>query len=253
MAARAHADGRSSISTPADGALRQTQPRRRATLRFDAMGDGVTFLTPPLATRRRSPGPSARNFLSPPRPATPTFSGAARVLARPQGGGVPGRDRSAHADRHRAGCARRTAARQGAVDAVAALSHAHEEAAAQAGRSGRTRHRNLADLNRRAGRPPRRPDGPRQGLRLSRAERREAVELQERVDRLRPVPARRSARPAARTFSAASPACISAARHGPICCCPSFRRRKNNRISGEVKICRYSRKPQQYVIGREHT
>ncbi len=39
---------------------------------------------------------------------------------------------------------------------------------------------------------------PRQGLRLSGAEWRQAVELQERAHRLRAVPARRSARPAAR-------------------------------------------------------
>ncbi len=38
---------------------------------------------------------------------------------------------------------------------------------------------------------------PRQGLRLCRPERRQALELQERADRLRPVPARRPARPAA--------------------------------------------------------
>ena len=41
---------------------------------------------------------------------------------------------------------------------------------------------------------------PRQGLRLSRPERRQALELQERADRLRTVPARRSARPAAEDF-----------------------------------------------------
>ena len=38
---------------------------------------------------------------------------------------------------------------------------------------------------------------PRQGLRLSRPERRQALELQERADGLRPVPARRPARPSA--------------------------------------------------------
>ena len=41
---------------------------------------------------------------------------------------------------------------------------------------------------------------PRQGLRIWRRQRRQAVELQERADRLRPVPAQRSARPAARHF-----------------------------------------------------
>ena len=62
------------------------------------------------------------------------------------------------------------------------------------------RYRNLADLDRRARGLSRRAHHPRQGLRLSRPERRQAVQLQERADRLRAVPARRSARPAGGDF-----------------------------------------------------
>ena len=74
--------------------------------------------------------------------------GDARVLAGNEGGRVPGRDRSAHAGG--AGLAARLAsqARQEALDAVAALSHPRQEAAAQEGRGGRARHRDLADLDR---------------------------------------------------------------------------------------------------------
>jgi hypothetical protein len=55
---------------PADGALAPAQPspasgagkgggKRKSTLRFDAMGDGVTFLTPPLPHETEITGPSA--------------------------------------------------------------------------------------------------------------------------------------------------------------------------------------------------
>ena len=62
------------------------------------------------------------------------------------------------------------------------------------------RYRNLADLDRRARRPPHRARPSAARTTSIRAERRTAVEFQERADRLRPVPARRSARPAAGDF-----------------------------------------------------
>src|SRR5580704_10603226 len=46
-----------------------------------------------------------------------------------------------------------------------------------------------------------------------------------------------------RRFSAASPACISAARRGPICCCQSFRQRKNDRIKQPPADAPQLRKP----------
>src|SRR5262245_5901977 len=120
--------------------------------------------------------------------------GAAGVRRRPQGGGVPRRHRSAHPGRP--GLAARLApqARQAAVDALSALPQPRQGRAAQARPSGRARHRDLADLDRGAGRPPRRPHRPRQGLCLRGTERRQAVELQERAHGVRAVPPRRSAR-----------------------------------------------------------
>src|SRR6185437_1989724 len=91
-------------------------------------------------------------------------------------------------------------ARQKAVKTLPALSHPYPQAAVAA-RAGRAaRYRNLADLDCRAGRLPGGGDRARQGLRLSRRQRRPAVEFQKRADRLRAVSAQRSARPAARNI-----------------------------------------------------
>src|SRR3989442_5487797 len=73
---------------------------------------------------------------------------AARFRARWQGGAVPGRARSE--DAGWAGVAARLApqARSRALAALSALAYARREAAAQARRAGRARHRDLADLHR---------------------------------------------------------------------------------------------------------
>ena len=92
------------------GAARASSRRARPTISFDAMGDGVTFLTAPLADGNRdhrAVGAEAVRVVVDQR--TPNLRGAARVLAGHEGGRVPGRDRSAHAGRRRAGCAPRTA------------------------------------------------------------------------------------------------------------------------------------------------
>ena len=99
--------------------------------------------------------------------------------------------------------------------ALPALSHPRREAAARQRQAGRTRHRDLADLDRGSGRLSRRPVDPRQGLRIWRRQRRQAVELQERTHRLRPVPAQRSAATARPRFSTAPPRCISAGGKAP--------------------------------------
>ncbi len=117
------------------------------------------------------------------------FRRAAGVLTRPQGSGVSGRHRSAYPNRSRLAARVASAARQKTLKALPALSHPCQKAAAQDGRGGAARHRNLADLDRGPGRTPHRAHRPRQGLCLCRAERRAAVEFQERVDRLRAVPA----------------------------------------------------------------
>ncbi len=44
---------------PATGALDPTAAKKKATIKFNAMGDGVTFLTPPLAHETEITGPSA--------------------------------------------------------------------------------------------------------------------------------------------------------------------------------------------------
>ena len=77
--------------------------------------------------------------------------------------------------------------------------HTHDDAAAaRPRRTGAARRRAVADVDRAAARVPHRVHGARHRLRLSRAERRTALELQERAHRLRPVPARRPARPPGR-------------------------------------------------------
>ena len=117
------------------------------------------------------------------------------VRAGHEGGDVPGRARSAHADRP--GLAARLAprARQEAHPAVPALPHPPEEAAAQARRGLRGRDRDRADLHRGAEGLSRGPERARARLRLSGRLGRPAVQHEERVHRQRPVPARRPARP----------------------------------------------------------
>src|SRR4029077_19956573 len=44
---------------PGDGALTRARPQKRAVQSFDAMGDGVTFLTAPLPAETEITGPSA--------------------------------------------------------------------------------------------------------------------------------------------------------------------------------------------------
>ena len=53
-------NGRSSISTRRDFSLTETSLTGEARVTFDALGDGVTFLTPPLHTETEITGPVAR-------------------------------------------------------------------------------------------------------------------------------------------------------------------------------------------------
>ncbi len=48
---------------PAEHSLQQTPGARRAGVSFDALGDGLTFLTPPLAQETEITGPSAAKLL----------------------------------------------------------------------------------------------------------------------------------------------------------------------------------------------
>ena len=112
--------GRSSISIrPAHGAAAASRRRRRAALSYDALGDGVTFVSAPLGAgdrdHRAARGEAVRVVLDQRRRPVPRVP---RVHAGPARGRVPGRDRSAHAGR--AGLAARLApqARREAVHAT---------------------------------------------------------------------------------------------------------------------------------------
>ena len=157
---------------PSDGSLSDKPAKKKTTIQFDAMGDGVTFLSAPVTHETEITGPSAlKLFVSSSTVGRRHLRRAARLQRRPQGSGVPGRHRSAYPGR--SGLVARLAppARQETVKALSAVSHPHEKAAAQAGRGGGARYRNLADLDRRTRRPSRRADHSRQGLCLSRPER----------------------------------------------------------------------------------
>ena len=113
--------------------------------------------------------------------------------------------------------------------------HTHDEKQPlDAGRAGRARHRDLADLDRGAGRLSHRAHGARQGLRVRRRLGRQAVELQERADGLRAVPARRSASTGRARSSAGRPRCILAETGRAICCCRSSRRtvKRRRQVTG---------------------
>ncbi len=181
----------------ADFSLVETSLTGEAKVTFDALGEGVTFMTPPMQDRHRDHRPgrgqAVRLVIDHGRRPVPD---PARVLRRHEGDRVPGRDRSAHPDR--AGLAARVApqARSETDATLPPLSYARREAATDARHAGRARYRVVADLDRRAGRLSRRAHGARQGLRIRRRLGRQALQLQERTDGLRAVPARRSGRPA---------------------------------------------------------
>ena len=102
------------------------------------MGDGVTFLTASAGSRdgdHRPVGAQAVRLLLDER--CRSLRRAARVRSRPQGGRVPGRHRPAHAGRPGLAARLASQARHEALDALPALSHARQEAAAEARRGGR--------------------------------------------------------------------------------------------------------------------
>ena len=110
---------------PASGALTPEAVNRKAVMSFEAMGDGVTL--PDRAARagdrdHRAVGAQAVRLLVDQR--RRPVRGAARVYRRPQGSGVPGRHRSAHASRPGLAARLPPQARQETVHALPALSHA---------------------------------------------------------------------------------------------------------------------------------
>ncbi len=111
------------------------RPKARGKLTFDALGDGLTFLTAPLEKETEITGPIAARLAISSSTSDADLFLIVRVLSpEHEGDRVPGRARSAHADR--AGLAARLApqARRQAQPSLSALSHPRREAAAQAGR-----------------------------------------------------------------------------------------------------------------------
>src|SRR6266853_2177801 len=115
--------------------------------------------------------------------------GLPRVLSRHARSGLHGSDRSSYAGR--AGLAARLAsqARYKTLDRVPALPYARRAAAPETRRGGAARCRDLADLDRGPGWAQGGADGAGKGLRVAEIDGRQALELQERVARLRAVPA----------------------------------------------------------------
>ena len=170
MAARAHAVDAASISIRDDMRLSpKPVAADKIARRTSAMGDGVTFSTPPLEAETEITGPSALKLFVSSSTADADIFAVLRVFASGgPGSRVSGRARSAYADRP--GLAARFApqARSEALAALPPVSHARRDPAAHAGRGRRARHRDLADLHRGSARLPRRAHNPRQGLRIRR-------------------------------------------------------------------------------------
>ena len=159
---------------PANGSLGAKAAKKKSALKFDAMGDGVTFMTPPLEHETEITGPSAlKLFVSSSTKDADIFA-VLRVFSPDL----------------------KEVVFQGAIDPHAPIGqgwlrashrqldkklstpyrpyHTHtKKQPLKPGEVVRARCRDLADIDRRAGRPPHRAHDPRQGLRLSRAERRQ--------------------------------------------------------------------------------
>ena len=128
-------------------ALTTKKPTRATKLSFAAMGDGLTFLTPPLAQETEITGPSALKLVASSSTADADFFIVLRVFT----GDMKEIVFQGAIDPHTPDCARLAArlapqARQEAVAALPALSHPRREAAAEERPAGRARHRDLADL-----------------------------------------------------------------------------------------------------------
>ena len=143
--------GRSSISIRPTASLSTKkslagEPRR---VSFEAMGDGVTFLTPPLAQDTEITGPSAlKLFVS-----SSTSDADLFIVLRVFSGDLKEVVFQGAIDPHTPIAQGWLRASHRKLDkklstALPALSHPRREAAAEEGRGGRARHRSLADLDR---------------------------------------------------------------------------------------------------------
>ena len=110
MAARAHAVDAVPSRPAGHAALAPSRSSRRGTVTYDAMGEGVTFSTPPLETGNRDHRPvgaEAVDLLVHRRRGH--LRRAARLRSAGQGSRVPGRARSRTRRSRKAGCAPRSA------------------------------------------------------------------------------------------------------------------------------------------------
>ncbi len=151
---------------PQTMSLGRDEPKRDTTLTYEALGNGMNFLTPPLTEPLEITGPlAAKLFLS----SSTTDADVFLVLRvfddkgkevtfigsnDPRTPIANGWLRASHRKLD-----------PGAQPAVSALSHARRSVAAHARRTGRARRRDLADVHRRSARLPPLSLGARQGLR----------------------------------------------------------------------------------------
>ena len=194
VAARAHAvdEALPEPGRPEPRPRSGREERQRALRRARRRGD-VPGSTAPQGDRdhRARCGQALRVVPDDGRRSLPDPAG---LLPRHAGDHLPGCARSAHADRPGLAPRLPPEARSGPHTALPALSHARRAAAAAAGPGVRAGRRDLAHLDRRAGRPPRGPHRSRPGLRVSRGTERRARHARRRLHGRRPLQARRSAR-----------------------------------------------------------
>ena len=149
-----------------DAPVRGAGEREQA-ISYEAMGDGVTFSTPPLERETEITGPSALKLFVSSSTTDADIFAVLRVFD-PKGKEVSSRARSTRRRRSaRAGCAPRTASSIPKRSLPYRPFHTHDEKQPLVpGRDLRARRRDLADLHRRAQGLARRAHDPRQGLRI---------------------------------------------------------------------------------------
>ena len=178
-----------------DGGFGPDIPKAEAKLSYDTASDGLIFGTPPLDKAARNHRPGRRQAVGVIRNhRCRSVFGAAAVRSARQRSYLHRRQRSARADRPRLAARLASQARSEKVATPPALAQPRRDPAAQTGRAGRTRYRDMANLHRRAGRLPAGAQRARQGLR-SRRQRRSASPCALPDEGCRPVPAYRQRRP----------------------------------------------------------
>ncbi len=176
--------------SPSSLALADKPAGQAAQASFDAMGDGLQFMTAPLPQETEITGPSAlKLFVS-----SSTVDADLFVVLQVYDPG--GKEVVFHGalDPHTPIGQGWLRASHRKLDKKLSLPyrpyHTHDEKQPLTpGERLRARHRDLADLDRHAGRLAHRLERARQGLRLQGRKRRPPLQHEERVHRLRPVPA----------------------------------------------------------------